>query len=88
MPPIPEIGNCSKPAASRNCCKKRSAIGLTAFPEKPEIEDLPLTMGRPTLRSRSILATDLTVLIVAIPSAPPAKLAFAAGTISVILGVK
>ena len=69
IPPIPEIGSCSRPAADRNCCKKRKAIGLTAFPDNPETEDLPSIFGKPTFFFRSTSTIDLTVLIAEKPSA-------------------
>src|SRR5699024_3091797 len=87
MPPIPETGSCSSPAADRICCRKRRAIGLTDFPDSPETADLPLIFGRATLLSRSTSVIDLTVLMEEIPSAPPARQALTTGIIVVMFGV-
>ena len=70
-----------------NSCINLKAIGLTAFPEYPDTEDFPLTMGSPINLLRSIPVILLTVLIADIPVAPPSIEAIAGNDILPIFGV-
>ena len=66
---------------------KRRAIGLTAAPEYPEIEDLPFTTGIAVMFSISIFVIAFTVLMAAIPAAPPSIEAIAGISIFPMFGV-
>ncbi len=62
-------------------------MGLTAGPENPPWLPRPRTSGTGAQVSRLTPISELTVLISAIPSAPPARAARAGGRMSVTLGV-
>ena len=64
-----------------------SAIGFTAAPEYPDIADFPFTTGIPVLKFISRFVIDFTVLIAAIPFAPPSIAALAGISIFPRFGV-
>ena len=66
---------------------KRSAIGFTAAPEYPEMEDFPFTTGMPVMFSKSMFVMDLSVLIADTEAAPPSIAAIAGTSMLVMFGV-
>ena len=64
-----------------------SAIGFTAAPEYPDIDDLPSTTGIAVLFSNEMFVIDLIVLIADTAAAPPLSAAAACSSMFLQFGV-